>query len=64
MDAQNKEMELARLKDQFQKKDDLLQSHMSGFSIGESDTDKVRIQLKNLRTTFEEEKERKHTVIS
>ena len=36
---------------------------MSGFSIGESDTEKVRIQLKNLKNTFEEEKERKDTIL-
>ena len=37
---------------------------MSGFSIGESDTDKIRIQLKNLKSTYEEEKERKDTILT
>lgn len=38
-------------------------SHASGFSIGESDNDKLKYQLKNLTSTFEEEKQRKDTIL-
>ena len=35
-----------------------MQTHTSGFSIGDKDTDQLKVQLKNLTSTFEEEKER------
>ena len=38
-------------------------SQMSGFSIGDTENDKLKLQLKNLTDTFEEEKQRKETVI-
>ena len=37
----------------------MLASHTSGFSIGESEADKLKNQLKSLTATFEEEKARK-----
>jgi len=37
-------------------------SHASGFSI-ETDHDKLKYQLKNLTSTFEEEKQRKDTIL-
>lgn len=37
-------------------------SYMSGFSVGESDLDRVKNQLKSIKDTFNNEKERKDEV--
>jgi hypothetical protein len=54
-------MELAKIRDDLerQKGGHFGYSHASGFSIAESDSDRLKVQLKNLTQTFEEEKQRK-----
>ena len=39
-------------------------TYTSGFSIGDSDLDRVKIQLKNIKDTFNGEKQKKDEVFT
>jgi len=57
-------MELAKIKDDLERhKGHFGYSHASGFSIAESDSDKLKVQLRNLTQTYEEEKHRKDLIL-
>lgn len=56
-------MELNRLRDQLKYKD-MGQSVTSGFSIGDTELDRVKTQLKHIKSTFNDEKQRKEEVFN
>ena len=56
-------MELNRIREQLKQKD-MGDTYTSGFSIGDSDLDRVKIQLKNIKDTFNGEKQKKDEVFT